>query len=526
MLEKIEKSEKKISLIHGITGSGKTEIYLHLVEKYLQKNQQVLLIVPEISLTPQTINYFKKTFGNKIAVLHSRLTQKEKSLEWMRIFLEEIPIIIGPRSALFAPVKKLGLIIIDEEHEPTYKQEQQPRYNTKKIAEKIAQVQDVKVVLGSATPSMESYYKARKEKYNLCELKKRINNVKLPNISIVDLRDEFKKKNYSIFSDLLQERITETLSRKKQIILFLNKRGSASSTVCRECGYTEKCESCDVSLTYHKTSIKNRPALICHHCGIMKNIPEKCPECNGHAIKYIGVGTQKVEEEAKKLYPNARIIRVDKDTTAKKGSFEEAYNKLKNEEVDILIGTQMIGKGLHLPNVHLVGVILADTSLHFPDFRSEERTFQLLTQVAGRAGRSKTQGEVVIQTYVPDNNAIKFAKNHDFISFYNNELLSRKEHQYPPKAYLIKLTCTDEIYNNVFEKAKKITDYLNLMNETHLWKNKIYMYPPLLSRLNKIYRWNILIQGENPNELLDEGMKNKDLKWIETKIDIDPLFVS
>lgn len=517
-LKKIISSDKKIALLHGVTGSGKTEVYLHLVEKCMQKGKQSIIVVPEISLTPQTVQYFQRIFGDKVAILHSRLTEKQKSLEWLKISLKKTPIIIGPRSALFAPVTDLDLIILDEEHEFSYKQEQSPRYHTRTVAEKITELTGCQLVLGSATPSVSTYQKATSGEYDLIELNERIGDVPLPPVEIIDLREEFKKQNYSILSERLQEELTKTLAEKKQAILFLNKRGSASAIVCRECGYSEKCEACDVPMTYHKTLPQQntfKPSLICHHCGAIKNIPISCPKCKSHSIKYIGAGTQKVEEEVRRLFPKARVARVDRDTVAKRGSFDEIYNKLKNGELDILIGTQMIGKGLHFPGVNLVGIILADIGLHFPDFRSSERTFQLLTQVAGRAGRMGQASNVIIQTYMPDNYAIMYSKSHDYKSLYEHEINQRKIFNYPPFSKLLKLTFVDPSAKNALLSAQKVHEEIKEKNDG---SNIINMYPAIIFKLHNKFRWHILIQGENPKSLI------KDIDLPENcRVDVEPI---
>lgn len=517
-MEKILNSGKKTVLLHGITGSGKTEIYLHLVEKSMHKGKQSMMVVPEISLTPQTVKYFQRIFGDKVAILHSRLTQKQKSLEWLKIYLEKTPIIIGPRSSLFAPVSDLDLIIIDEEHEFSYKQEQSPRYHARKVAEKMSELTGAKLILGSATPSISTYQKAVEGKYELVEISERIGNAPLPPIEIVDLREEFKKQNYSILSEKLQDELSRTLAEKKQAILFLNRRGSASAIVCRECGHTEKCESCDVPMTYHKSLPQQdsfKPSLICHHCGAIKNIPLECPNCKSHSIKFIGAGTQRVEEEVKKLFPEARVARVDKDSVAKKGSFEEIYNQLKEGKLDILIGTQMIGKGLHFPEVNLVGVILADIGLHFPDFRSSERTFQLLTQVAGRAGRTGEASNVIIQTYMPDNYAIKCAKTHDYKSLFNHEINQRRIFNYPPFASLLKLGFVDESAKNALLSAQKTYEKIKEKNDDN---HIINMYPSIIFKMHNKFHWNILIQGANPRALI------KDIDLPENcRVDMDPI---
>jgi primosomal protein N' (replication factor Y) len=520
-VEKILNTTKKFSLIHGITGSGKTEIYLHLVEKYLEQDKQCILVVPEISLTPQMINYFENIFGNKVAILHSRLTKKQRSLEWLKIYLGQASIVIGPRSAIFAPVKNPGLIILDEEHEFSYKQEQSPRYHALEVIKKIAKFTDAKVVFGSATPSVSTYYKATQGDYELIEINERIGDAKLPPVKIVDLREEFMKKNYSILSDDLQEKIQETLDDKKQTILFLNKRGAASAVVCRECGYMEKCKACDVPMTFHNSlpsENKFKPVLICHHCGLIGDVPLKCPDCSCVSIKYVGSGTQKVEQEVKQMFPDARIARVDKDTVAKRGSFEEIYNKMKSGEIDILIGTQMIGKGLHLPNVNLVGVILADIGLHFPDFRSSERTFQLLTQVAGRAGRTKTPGKVILQTYMPENDAITYSQTHNFKDFYKKEIDQRRELNYPPFSKIVKLTFVDEKAKTAMIEAKRIYEKLKEKIDP---KTEINLYPSMIFKLHNKFRWNVLIQGENPSKYLE----NLELPSI-CRIDVDPISIS
>ncbi|MFC1810569.1 primosomal protein N' [Patescibacteria group bacterium] len=520
-IEKILKTSKKFTLLHGITGSGKTEVYVNLVEEYIAKGKQCLLIVPEISLTPQMIQYFERIFGDNTAILHSRLTPKQRSLEWLKIFLNKTPIIIGPRSAVFAPLTNPGLIILDEEHEFSYKQEQAPRYHTLKVIEKITELTDVKVVLGTATPSISTYHKAINGDYELAELNERIGGANLPEVKIVDLREEFMKKNYSILSEDLQEKITETLAAKKQAILFLNKRGAASAIVCRECGYMEKCSACDVPMTYHKSmpsENKFKPILICHHCGLMKDVLIKCPECQCVSIKFVGSGTQKVEEEVRAMFPEARVARVDKDTVSKRGSFDEIYEKLKNREIDILIGTQMIGKGLHFPNVNLVGVILADIGLHFPDFRSSERTFQLLTQVAGRAGRAETEGEVIIQTYMPENYAIKYSKDHNFKDFYEYEIDQRRTFSYPPFGNLVKLTFVDEKAKKSMIDAKNVYEKLKKSAPESI---QINLYPSLIYKLHNKYRWNVLLQGENLTDLI----KNLELPS-SCRIDVDPISIS
>lgn len=532
--ETIMETDKQIALLHGITSSGKTEIYRRLAEKQLEQDKQVLILIPEISLTPQTFEAFEAEFGSSVAVLHSQLTTKTKERFWYKIYHGEAKIIIGSRSALFAPFANLGLIVMDEEHEFSYKQDQAPRYHARDVALKIAELLKIKVVLGSATPSLESYHQATQNNYKLVELKQRIhhkNSVQLPAVTIVDLREEIRKKNFSIFSEVLREGIAEKLSNERQIILFLNRRGAACAVLCRECGHIEKCDNCDVAMTYHRQISAEQlilPAerLICHHCNKIKKIPVLCPKCGSTFIRYLGLGTQRVEEETRKLFPKARILRADRDTVKQRNSFEKLYKAFKNHEADILIGTQMIGKGLHLPHVSLVGVILADLSLTIPDFRSSERTFQILTQVAGRAGREAQTGEVIIQTYIPESYVIQKSIKHDYQGFFEEEIKIRKSFAYPPFNKLIKLTISSKDAEKCLQKAANILGVLENTNKTI--KNaaaSIASYPALISKIQNMYRWHILITGQNPEMLLKNLPENaKKLLYDKSiKIDVDPM---
>jgi primosomal protein N' (replication factor Y) len=522
-IKTIKESERDVSLVHGITGSGKTEIYMHIVEESLKKGEQVLILIPEISLSPQMSDRFEKHFHEKAVTIHSQLTLRQKEEAWKSIHKNEAKIVIGSRSALFAPFKNLGYIIIDEEHDSCYKQEQSPRYNAIDVAKKMAEMLNIKILLGSATPSLESYYQAEQGNYELIELTKRptTKNLKLPITKIVDLREEIKKKNFSIFSEILQADLRQMLENKEQIILFLNRRGAASAVICRTCGYTSNCPSCEIPLTYHKKiSVEEGtyPAerLVCHHCGYITKVPTLCPNCGSAFIKYIGIGTQRVEEEINKLYPLAKVIRADRDTTQKRNQFEKIYEMFKKGEADILVGTQMIAIGLHLPNVNLVGVILADTGLTIPNFRSSERTFQIITQVAGRAGREK-QGEVIIQTYLPNHYAIKTAAAQDYHSFYKKEISLRKEMKNPPFTKLIKLTIKDRNHDKCLQKTLKLFKKLEKFNEE--FGCTLNYYPALIPRLNNVYRWHILINGDEPAELLKEV--SGDLG--EVIVDVDPM---
>ncbi len=535
-VDSIFKTEKQTILLHGITGSGKTEIYRRIAENALKKDRQILILVPEITLTPQTFHNFQQEFGDNIAILHSQLTSKQKEDYWYRIFHGETKIIIGSRSALFAPFQNLGAVILDEEHEPSYKQDQSPRYHATEVAQQMAKLLDIKVILGSATPSFESYYQAKLGNYELVELKQRIQHsgpTSLPRVTIVDLRDEMKKKNYSIFSDTLTETMNKKIEQHEQIILFLNRRGAASAVLCRECGHIEKCEQCDVAMTYHKhLSVENinLPAerLICHHCGKIKNVPVVCPACGSTFIRYIGLGTQKIQETAMQNYPKARILRADRDTILHRDSFLEIYNAFKHHQADILIGTQMIGKGLHLPQVNLVGVVLADLSLTIPDFRSAERTFQIITQVAGRAGRQGSTGEVIIQTYLPDHYAIRASAAHDYEGFFEEEMKIRKAFNYPPFSKLVKITVVHAKDEKARQTAKELFEILNRENtspELNNMPTTVAMYPAFIHKLQNKYRWNILLTGNNPSLLLKRAHKNSPEAWndIGIRIDVDPI---
>jgi len=522
-LQVLLESPKKIFLLHGITASGKTEIYLHFADEILKQGKQVLMLIPEISLTPQTLERFKAHFHQKIAVIHSQLSSKEKEKEWLSIYKGEARIIIGSRSAIFAPFENLGCIILDEEHDFSYKQDQSPRYQTIDVAVQIAKLINIKILMGSATPSLESYYQAKLGHYELLEITKRATLSTLPKTTIIDLREEIKKKNFSIFSELLQQKLLEKLQKKEQTILFLNRRGAASAVICRSCGYVVQCPNCDLPMTYHsKISVEDSiyPAerLICHHCGKFEHVPKTCPKCESHYIRYIGLGTQRVEDDLKKLLPQARILRVDRDTVQKKDHFKNIYEAFKNHQADILVGTQMIAFGLDLPKVSLVGVILPDLSLTIPNFRSSEKTFQLITQVAGRAGRSKNEGEVVIQSYLPGHYAIQKASKHDYHGFYETEIRLREKLKYTPFSKLIKLTISDKNSKICHDLALETFEKLQKMKTEN---DEITLYPALIAKLRNLYRWHILICGQNPAELLRAEKSILDDEKV--KVDVDPL---
>jgi primosomal protein N' (replication factor Y) len=427
-------------LLHGVTGSGKTEIYLQAIERVLELGKTAIMLVPEISLTPQTVERFKSRFAARqasVAVLHSHLSQGERHDEWHRINNGEARIVIGARSAIFAPLENLGLIVVDEEHENSYKQEESPRYHGRDIAVLRASFEKCAVILGSATPSLESYHNAQTGKYKLLRLTKRVDAQKMPFIRIVDMRQEsLKQKGQAVVSEQLRQAINARLEKKEQSILFLNRRGFSTSLICTACGHVCECPNCSIALTFHRSAAK----IVCHICGHIAAAPSKCPECADPKIRYSGAGTEKVEEAVQKIFPTAVIRRMDADTMTKKDAYRETLTAFRTGKIDILVGTQMIAKGLHFPNVTLVGIINADLALHLPDFRAGERTFQLLTQVAGRAGRGEVEGEVFVQSFTPFSPSIQFARHHDFEGFWQQEIEFREKWGYPPFAHMVLIT--------------------------------------------------------------------------------------
>ncbi len=495
-------------LLYGITGSGKTEIYLRLIGKMLKQNKSSIMLVPEISLTPQTVDRFISRFGEKhIAVLHSKLSIGERYDEWNKIKSGEAKIIIGARSAIFSPAVDLGLIIIDEEHDESYQSEMTPRYDAREVAEYISEKKHIPLLLGSATPDMNTFYKAKEGDYQLLTLSKRANNSKLPTVEIVDLREELANGNKSMISKKLYEEIRKNIDNKKQTILYLNRRGFSTFVMCRDCGYTVKCKRCNITLTYHKYTHK----LKCHYCGYEQNEVTECPECKSKNIRYFGSGTQKLEEEINKLFPEATTIRMDIDTVSKKNSHEKILSKFRDENIDILIGTQMVVKGHHFPNVTLVGVIAADGSLNIGDFRANEKTFQILTQVAGRAGREKDEGRVIIQTYNPDNYAIEFSKSQDYDLLYDTEIDIRKQLKYPPFCDIILIDMSAKNLKELKDVSKRVHAYLKdrVINE----RFGVLLYSPVPSPIDKIkdrYRMRIIIKckyDERINNLLNDCLQ-------------------
>lgn len=517
----IDNNEFSKHLIYGITGSGKTEIYLQLISKVIEEGKSAIVLVPEISLTPQMVDRFLARFGNIVAVLHSKLSIGERYDEWQKIVKGDSKIVIGARSAIFAPVENLGIIIIDEEHDMSYKSDSTPRYNAKDLAKYIAEKNNCPLVLGSATPEINTMYLAKNNDISMYTLTKRANNAKLPDVEIVDLRNELALGNRSMLSFKLQNEIEKNLKNKKQTILFLNRRGYSTFIMCRECGYVAKCKNCNISLTYHMRENK----LKCHYCGFETSVIKECPECGSEKVKYFGTGTQKLEDEIHKLYPEASTIRMDIDTVSKKNSHEEILDKFKNENIDILIGTQMVVKGHHFPNVTLVGVVTADGSLNLDDYRAVEKTFQTLVQVAGRSGREE-KGKVIIQTYNPDHYAIIDSQKQDYDLFYNQEIELRKMLNYPPfcDIILIRFSGKDlqkiqKVSDLVYKKIKSVKD------------ENINIYKPVASPIDKIknkYRWRIIVKCKLTSKVLDiinygiEDERIKKCKETSIVVDINP----
>lgn len=506
-------------LLFGVTGSGKTEVYMELIEDALNKGKTSIVLVPEISLTPQMVLRFQKRFGDNIAAIHSALSDGEKYDEWRRIVKGEAKIVIGARSAIFAPLNNIGMIIIDEEHSDSYKQDDSnPRYNAKDIALLRGKYHNCPVIMGSATPSLEVFARAKKGVFKLLELPNRINGKSLPHINIVDM-NEMISKTKGHFSPVLLEAISARLLKNEQIILLLNRRGYSSFVTCKNCGYTFKCPNCDITLTYHKSS----RTLRCHYCGYGTKVYDTCPECHEKSINDLGVGTEKVEEELNKLFPESRILRMDFDTTSRKGMHAKMIKAFKNHEYDILLGTQIVSKGLDFDNVTLVGVINADTSLNIPDFRSSETTFSLLAQVAGRAGRSDKEGEVIIQTFNPEHYAIQYTKKHDYLGFYNREMSIRRELKYPPYYYIcyVKISGKDNKY--IYEESLKITKLFHnkLINMIILGPS-----PCTIFKLNNIYRYGIILKykkDEDLREVLNKVIEHyKDNRNIKIDVNFNP----
>ncbi|WP_208558723.1 primosomal protein N' [Marinilactibacillus kalidii] len=520
---KIDDHEHQVFLLKGITGSGKTEVYLQTIARVMEKGLGALMLVPEIALTPQMVYRFKSRFGEKVAVLHSGLSEGEKYDEWRKINNGEASVVVGARSSVFAPLKSIGLIIIDEEHETSYKQEENPRYHARDIAIWRGAFHDCPVILGSATPSLESSARASKQVYTLLELNERANQKDLPDVTVVDMREEAKKGNRSDFSLELQAAIKDRLEKGEQSVLMLNRRGYSSFVMCRDCGFVLQCPNCDISQTLHMDT----KTMKCHYCGHEEGIPSICPSCRSKSIRYFGTGTQKVQEELQALFPDARIIRMDVDTTRRKGAHERLLKDFGDKKADILLGTQMIAKGLDFPDVTLVGVINADTSLGLPDFRSSERTFQLLTQVSGRAGRAEKTGKVYVQSFNPEHYAIQYAKRHDYDAFYKREMHLRHLSDYSPYYFLVRISVSHE---NEMTAAKKIGEFVQFIRPA-LSDKAIVLgpTPKSIARTHNRYHFQAIIKykqeavlSEKLHELLLNSQKDQ-AKGLFVSIDAQPM---
>jgi len=502
LIENTPSERPRIVLVHGVTASGKTEIYLHSIESVLRQRRTALILVPEVALTTHMLERYASRLGDQVAVLHSRLSFGERYDECKRIENGEASVVIGPRSAVFAPLSNLGLVVIDEEHEPSFKQENTPRYDARKLAEERAVREGASVILGSATPSVESYYRAVSGDIALATLTRRVDNRPMPTVRIIDQRVEFEQGRRYVLSEPLRDGIAERLKRREQVLLFINRRGYASFLLCRSCGYVPKCPNCDVAYTYHL----GPRTLRCHHCNTITRAPGTCPNCGDARIRQFGIGTQKVEEEVRQVFPDARPLRMDHDTTLRKGTYASILKAFHEGEANILVGTQMIAKGFDFPNVTLVGVINADTALHIPDFRSSERTFQILAQVSGRAGRGESPGEVIIQTFSPDHYAITAASNHDYLGFYNREIEHRRELSYPPFSRLVNVISSDpidgtaegriqtfasEFLRRLEQSGAELQDFIDVLGPA----------PAPQAKLKGLYRWHMCIRDRGSSGL-------------------------
>ena len=521
-----ERKFKKPVLIHGVTGSGKTEVYMEIISRVLKEGKQAIVLVPEISLTPQTLERFVERFGDVVNLTHSKLSNGERYDQWRNARQGSISIMIGSRSAVFAPFKNLGVIIIDEEHESSYKSDTSPKYDTREVAIKRGLLNNALVIMGSATPSIESFYKVEQRLYSLATLKHRVNQ-NPPIVSVIDMRLELLKGNRSIFSDALKISMHENLKRNEQTILFLNRRGYSTFVSCRKCGHVMMCDQCNVNYTYHAEINK----LVCHYCAKEIKSPTECPACESVFIRFFGVGTQKIEHEVKKLFPTARVARMDMDTTSKKNSHGSILSKFRSGEIDILIGTQMIAKGLDFPNVTLVGVVAADIALNAGDYRSGETTFQLLTQVSGRAGRAVKQGVVYIQTYDPEHYSIKFAKDANYKDFYDYELALRRQMNYPPFSYIfvILFTCEDE--KKLISSLHDLAHVMKVYNKNEKFKI-LGPSPAIISKIKNKYRWKIIVKHDEEENLksfvfycIEKLEKVRNLKNISMNLAINPTMI-
>lgn len=524
----VDRSRREVFLLHGVTGGGKTEVYLRAIAHTLDRGRQAVVMVPEISLTTQMVSVFRGRYGDRVAVLHSRLSEGERYDEWKRIACGVAPVVLGARSAAFGPLSNPGLIVLDEEHEPSYKQEETPRYHARDVALRLAAQFEAVAVLGSATPSVESYYRAQPgSPYRLLSITRRIEMRALPEVRVIDMRQEMKAGNSGLLSSQLISALQDRLARREQSILFLNRRGYSTLVVCRECGLVMKCPHCDISLTYHTTG-----RLSCHYCNHSVSDPGCCPDCGSRYVDYFGAGTQKVEEEVRKLLPGAGVLRMDSDTTARKGSHGRILRVFRDGGADILIGTQMVAKGLDLPQVTLVGVVNADTTLHMPDFRSAERTFQLVSQVAGRAGRGDLGGEVLVQTLSPGHYSILAASRHDYPGFYEKEMAVRRSLNYPPFTRLARVLVTGSDEGEVRVLAGAWAVELRRLAGGDDGQGEIEILGPApapLTRVKDRHRHHVIVRSRSGNRLrsllqlaMDRMEAKKSKGGLNAVVDIDP----
>ncbi len=522
--DEIISSDSRVFLLHGVTGSGKTEVYMNIIEHYIKQGKQSIMLVPEISLTTQTIDRFQKRFGNKIAVFHSRLSKKEKFIEWTKVYNHEVDVVIGARSAIFAPIKNLGVIVIDEEHEDSYISSVSPKYDTTEVAIRMSYLLNGKVILGTATPSINTYYMAMKGQIEKIELKKRVNN-QMPDIKIVDMGNELDKGNSTMISEELYESIKVSLIKKEQVILFLNKRGYSGFVSCKKCGYVAKCDRCDVSMTYHTSG----NMLKCHYCGRTRRMLFKCPKCGSEKIEQFSAGTQHVERLVRQLFPNAAIERMDFDSMTDKDAYENIYRQFKERKIDILIGTQMLAKGFDFPDVTTVGVLSADAILNLPFYNSSEKTFQLITQVSGRAGRGSKKGTVYVQTYEPENFIINAAKNNDYEVFINEELKLRKEFAFPPFINIINICLISKNEEMVNKTAGEKYEELKELVKDMVKERSLLLYRPVphsIYKVNDEYRINLFIKVSNHalhelKKILRTVYMERDIENIRVSININ-----
>lgn len=526
----INQNRRATFLLHGVTGSGKTEIYMQAIAIAIKQRKGTIVLVPEIALTPQTVSRIVGRFGARVAVLHSNLSDGERYDQWQRIRTGEADIVVGPRSAIFAPMPNLGLIVVDEEHETSYKQaDASPRYHARDVALKRSELADCPVILGTATPSLESFFRAQAGEYHLLSLPSRVSNIKMPSVQIVDMREELEKSNRSIFSVPLQKAIENRLTQQEQVILFLNRRGYSTYVFCRTCGHVEQCTDCSISLTFHFHTKR----MVCHHCGYERPTPEGCPQCGSIYFRYFGLGTQQVEQQAIKAFPKANVKRMDTDSTRYKDAHRKILDAFRTGEIDILVGTQMIAKGLDFPNVTLVGVISADTALNLPDFRAGERAFNLLAQVAGRSGRSQAGGEVIIQTYMPEHYSIQASQEHDYLRFYQQEIGYRGEFFYPPFSHAVTIVLRGAGEKEVIHVATYLLNCLEKLQAKEF--SDVEIRGPVAAPLSKImgkFRWHFLLRSKHVEKLRELAQRAVEAlppaasaKNVDLIVDIDPISV-